>query len=543
MTGVMVGWQWRRYVGLGLGLALLAAVGYWVTPSRTPESEIFEPIPPLPLPPDFRIAFNQARSHIYTDPYRGIQRYGDDLEAFLVEEIARARHSIAIAVQELNLPGVALALAERQRAGVEVRLILENTYTRTWQALTPAEVAGLDDRDRDKYREYWQLVDLDRDGALEPEEIAQRDALAIVQQAGVPWIDDRADGSQGSGLMHHKFLLVDGRTLVTGSANFTLSGIHGDFDRPESRGNANHLLAIESAELAAVFLAEFDLMWGDGPGGATDSLFGVRKPERSLQRVRVGAVEIRVHFSPGGTATDYADTSGGEIVRALSEATESVDLALFVFSDRDIAAPLLRHQQQRGIDIRGVFDRSFAYRDFSQTLALWNIRTEANCSLELAPASANGIGVPQLPQGDKLHHKFAIVDAALPGASVILGSHNWSRAANRINDETLLIISSAEIAAHFSREFDRLFSVAQLGPPQFLLANAAQPVRCLTPQQSRVVNLNTATPEQLEALPGIGPTLAQRIVRARPIRSRSDLEAIEGIGPAKLADLRGRVVW
>ncbi|NES06155.1 MAG: hypothetical protein F6K22_27125, partial [Okeania sp. SIO2F4] len=42
---------------------------------------------------------------------------------------------------------------------------------------------------------------------ISQDEINRRDALIILSNAGVPLIDDTADGSKGSGLMHHKFLV------------------------------------------------------------------------------------------------------------------------------------------------------------------------------------------------------------------------------------------------------------------------------------------------------------------------------------------------
>ncbi|HEV7758281.1 MAG TPA: ComEA family DNA-binding protein, partial [Acidimicrobiales bacterium] len=60
-----------------------------------------------------------------------------------------------------------------------------------------------------------------------------------------------------------------------------------------------------------------------------------------------------------------------------------------------------------------------------------------------------------------------------------------------------------------------------------------------------VVNLNTATVDQLDALPGIGPAIAQAVVDYRdrngPFASVDQLLEVRGIGEAKLEDLRERV--
>ena len=59
------------------------------------------------------------------------------------------------------------------------------------------------------------------------------------------------------------------------------------------------------------------------------------------------------------------------------------------------------------------------------------------------------------------------------------------------------------------------------------------------------VSLASATLEQLDALPGIGPVTAQKILDWRqahgPLRSVDDLDAIPGIGPARIEQLRDLV--
>jgi competence protein ComEA len=69
-------------------------------------------------------------------------------------------------------------------------------------------------------------------------------------------------------------------------------------------------------------------------------------------------------------------------------------------------------------------------------------------------------------------------------------------------------------------------------------ANAAAGLAATPPQ----IHLSTATPEQLDEVDGIGPTLAGRIIEYRDahggFRSLQELSEVEGIGEKRLATLR-----
>jgi competence protein ComEA len=59
------------------------------------------------------------------------------------------------------------------------------------------------------------------------------------------------------------------------------------------------------------------------------------------------------------------------------------------------------------------------------------------------------------------------------------------------------------------------------------------------------VNVNTASADELQRLPGVGPVMAQKSIAARsatPFESVDDLDRVKGIGPKTLAKLRPFVV-
>jgi competence protein ComEA len=64
-------------------------------------------------------------------------------------------------------------------------------------------------------------------------------------------------------------------------------------------------------------------------------------------------------------------------------------------------------------------------------------------------------------------------------------------------------------------------------------------------EPSGLVSLNSATPAELEALPGIGPTLAEAIIAERErrggFRSVNELRDVRGIGEKRFADLKDKV--
>jgi phosphatidylserine/phosphatidylglycerophosphate/cardiolipin synthase-like enzyme len=422
----------------------------------------------LPQHSKIQVFMNHSEANSYTDPYRKIERSGDNLEQILIDQILSAKSSVEVAVQEIRLPNIVNALVRQKQAGIKVRLVIENSYNRGVQNISD-ELPKMSDREKGRYADLIAFTDLNRDDKLSTDEVNQRDAIAILKNAGIEYIDDTADGSSGAGLMHHKFVVIDRQKVVVTSANFTLSDIHGDFLRPDTRGNSNNMLTIDSKELAEAFGEEFDLMW-------RNHLFGTKKPPRKVKYILLDGAQIRLKFSPDKPRTDWEQTSNGLIGTTLSSAEKSADMALFVFAEPRLGNILDSRNQQK-VEIRALVDPSFAYREYATTLDMWGYVSTQDCKIGNAKPWQTPIksaGIPSLPKGDILHHKVGLVDHS----TVITGSHNWSATANFTNDETLIVIQNSVVAAHYLREFERLFDGAILGPNQKIRdrANTVCPV-------------------------------------------------------------------
>lgn len=125
-------------------------------------------------------------------------------------------------------------------------------------------------------------------------------------------------------------------------------------------------------------------------------------------------------------------------------------------------------------------------------------------------------GVYSLPWGSRVQDALDLAGGPAPNAD--LGALNLAR---RLEDGEALRVPS--------QMPDEAAPPAETSPSS------------KTPGLLRV-NLNTATVQELEALPGVGPVLAQRIVEYRethgPFARVDDLIQVSGIGPALLEKLR-----
>ena len=107
---------------------------------------------------------------------------------------------------------------------------------------------------------------------------------------------------------------------------------------------------------------------------------------------------------------------------------------------------------------------------------------------------------------------------------------------------SLVVGGGISLWDRFSPEGTEDFQVVRVAEPPEALSEEVDPEK-----PSEKVHLNTASAEDLERLPRIGPKMAQKILRWRtdhgPFRTVEDLAEIPGIGKKTIDEIRDMVTF
>ncbi|MCS6871428.1 MAG: phospholipase D-like domain-containing protein [Anaerolineae bacterium] len=238
------------------------------------------------------------------------------------------------------------------------------------------------------------------------------DALAALKAAKLPFVD----GGRSNGLMHEKLLIIDGAVLFVGSWNASWN---------DTFRNNNNILRITDQRLIANYQRVFNNMY-------ESQLFGRRRPEGAqTPRLTIDGVAVENYFAP-------PDGVMARIIAEVRAARRSVRFMTFTFTHPELAAALLE-RRAAGVSVEGVFENRGASQGAFPTLFCAGARVKVD-------------GNPYT-----MHHKVFIID----DRTVITGSFNHTRSADTVNDESILIIRSPQVAALYRQEFDRLFRIGR----------------------------------------------------------------------------------
>jgi phosphatidylserine/phosphatidylglycerophosphate/cardiolipin synthase-like enzyme len=193
------------------------------------------------------------------------------------------------------------------------------------------------------------------------------------------------------------------------------------------------------------------------------------------------------------------DNPQKEIIKNINQAEAFINIAMYIFTDREIAIPLAK-AQERGVKIRLYLDKDQADYKYSQSrfLVQKGIKTKIS--------SNNYI----------MHHKFAIIDNRI----LLTGSYNWTFSANHRNDENLMVIDDPEIIARYQNQFEKLW-FEKYNPQRtqllYQIAKVNFPFMSTTSPKSEVqnININTASQDEFIKILKLSESLARKIIVLR----------------------------
>ncbi|MBQ6479899.1 MAG: hypothetical protein IJI45_02160 [Anaerolineaceae bacterium] len=306
----------------------------------------------------------------FNDPYHNER--DRTIQDMILKDIKGAKNTIDLATYNYTDTKTAQALIDAVHRGVKVRMVI----------------------DEDNYNK--KVVNQLHDG-------------------GVKIISAKSDG-----LMHAKYIIVDGKIVISGSANMTLASFSYD---------NNFMIRLESPDAAKVFTAEFEEMY-------LDLIFGENSPKtKAAPSIKLNdGTTVYIRFSPDDGIDDMIES-------LIQAANNSVYMLAYSFASRDIAERL-RAADDDGLDVIVICEDSKAYTDGGG---------------QCGPLSEAGVQVYVDGYPDNLMHEKVII---LDDSVVIAGSYNFTRSADKRNDEQVLVIQSKDIAKLFLAEFDKILEEA-----------------------------------------------------------------------------------
>ncbi len=244
-------------------------------------------------------------------------------------------------------------------------------------------------------------------------------------------------------LQHNKTIVVDGpnvKTVVCGSTNFTWRGFF---------VQANNAMVLHGPNAVSAFLAGFDAYW------ANDDVPGFRLAAcAKLTAIGLDGIDAQVGFSPYASNNAMLEIIANDIATTTSSLFYS--LAFLYQTKGPVRNAIVKVTKDKKKFVYGISDRKVKGGGIDLQKPDGNV----------APVNPSALtkNVPQPFKseptgggGNRMHHKFVVIDFDKPTARVYLGSYNFSDAADSKNGENLLLVKDRRVAVSYMVEALRLF--------------------------------------------------------------------------------------
>ena len=353
-------------------------------------------------PGDIALYFNYSVDHSVQRPGAPAAQGNVDVQTQLVNLINSATTSIDCALYSFSLQSVTNALINAHVSrGVQVRLI-QDAGNSTAQA-------------------------------------------SQLQSWGIPYITSTYGGSNhssaaGFGIMHSKYVIIDAKAsdknlayLWTGSWNCSLSG----------QNDCNNTEVFHDWGMATAYTMDFDQMWGSSTltPSPTASRMGSRKTEVIPHLFNVGGIPIEAYMSP-------SDQTESHLIQNIWQSQHSQLFCILDFTSDPLSHAMKVHRDSiPGYVVRGCFEPT----QISSASEWCRLDGQTSCFDYWSPRA--DVFQDGSTAFDLLHHKYSILDEGYSNATVMTGSHNYSNAANTVNDENTVIVHDPAFANQFMQEF------------------------------------------------------------------------------------------
>ena len=303
-----------------------------------------------------------------------------------------ATRTLDVAIYDLRLDDspaqtVLSSFQSAVKRGVSVRLMFNQDHAQAIPVPPPPEID-------------WGFVDQLRS--------------AGVQIKPIPGVPD---------LMHHKYVVRDGHSVLTGSTNWT----NDSWNREE-----NVMFTVESQDVASDYATNFEDLW-DHPVVATSGR--VSSGWTSLS----DGTRVRPYFCPG-----RADKLVHAMARSISTAQKRVRICSPVITSGPILGTLAEVCEQSKLDIAGVYDATQMDEVQRQWAAQggvgWKIAAFHSITAAAHFGSKRSIPYAKGSVHDFMHAKILVADDY-----VYAGSFNLSHSGES-NAENVIQIESAAVA-------------------------------------------------------------------------------------------------
>lgn len=214
-------------------------------------------------------------------------------------------------------------------------------------------------------------------------------------------------------IMHDKFFIFDNKTVLTGSANISNTDMSGF--------NSNAVIIINSTKIANFYSREFEQMH--------EGYFHKAKLKIKNKNETIDGADFQIYFSP-------KDKGVSAIIPLIDNAQKYVYIPAFLITQKQIAQSLI-NASDRGVSVKIILDATNTHTSSSKMKLFRQHRIQVK--------TENFAG--------KLHSKSIIIDDLY----TVIGSMNFSRTGEGVNDENLLIIKNPEIAKFYKTFFQYLW--------------------------------------------------------------------------------------